>query len=378
MKQKMKHKKTLYGQQGTVLVIAVFIASVIIAIAVRFTSGFQLSVARTEQSIVNTQLQQFLYSIEDFSGWVLIEDAEADGADGNYIKNGVYASYDHLQERWATSIDVPIEAAKIEASLEDALSRFNLNQLQGRPLPYNVNGLFAERYTTAQQRFIRLLQTHPDGIDVPLAEEITQAVIDWVDADNTPTGQGGAENNYYESLDPSYRAANRFFISVTELRQVKGMTNEIYSYMEPLLIALPNAEGFNINTASLALIRSLNQPNVETPLTEQDAVMLVSNRPLMTVVDNDNDLDEPPLTEAYESVEDFLASNEASQVFGVDPIFWPSVNGLRTGSQYFILTAKVSMLDYQRSQISIIKRESTTDGAKSVKTKVIRRTREQL
>ncbi|MFT6102957.1 MAG: general secretion pathway protein K [Granulosicoccus sp.] len=378
MKQKMKQKKTLYGQQGTVLVIAVFIASVIIAIAARFTSGFQLSVARTEQSIVNAQLQQFLYSIEDFSSWVLIEDAEADDADGNYIKNGVYASYDHLQERWATSIDVPIDDAKIEASLEDALSRFNLNQLQGRPSPYSVNGLFVERYTTAQQRFIRLLQTHPDGIDVSLAEEIMQAVIDWVDPDSAPTGQGGAENNYYESLDPSYRAANRFFISVTELRQVKGITNEIYSYMEPLLIALPNAEGFNINTASLALIRSLNQPNVETPLTEQDAVMLVSNRPLMTVVGSTSDLDEPPLTEAYESVEDFLTSNEASQVFGGDPIFWPSVNGLRTGSEYFILTAKVSMLDYQRSQISIIKRESTTDSAKSVKTKVIRRTREQL
>ncbi|MFT5117005.1 MAG: general secretion pathway protein K [Kiritimatiellia bacterium] len=371
----MKQKKTLYGQQGTVLVIAVFIASVIIAIAARFTSGFQLSVARTEQSIVNTQLQQFLYSVEDFSGWLLIEDAQADSADGRYTINGVSASYDHLQEKWAVAIEAPIDDAKVEANLEDALSRFNLNQLQGRPSPYNANGLFVERYTTAQQRFIRLMQTHPDGIDASLAEEITQAVIDWVDADSTLTGQGGAENNYYEALDPSYRAANQFFISVTELRQVKGMTNEIYTYLEPFLIALPNTEGFNINTASLTLMRSINQQNVGTPLTEQDAEILMGNRPAAIVADDNNNLAEPPLTEAYESVEDFLTSNEASQIFGVEPTTWPSNNGLRTGSEYFILTAKVSMLDYQRSQISIIKREST---AESVKTTVIRRTREQL
>jgi general secretion pathway protein K len=371
----MKQKKTLQAQKGTVLVIAVFIASIIIAIAARFTSGFQLSVARTEQSIVNTQLQQFLYSIEDFAGWLLIEDAEADSADGRYTKNGIYASYDHLQEKWAAAIAAPIDDAKIEASLEDALSRFNLNQLQGRPSPYNANGLFVERYTTAQQRFIRLLQTHPDGIGTALAEEITQAVIDWVDADSTPTGQGGAENNFYESLDPAYRAANRYFVSVTELRQVKGMTNEIYTYLEPLLIALPNTEGFNINTAPIALMRSLNQQNVETPLTEQDVEMLISNRPAVTPVGDNGDQLEPLSTQAYESVEDFLTSNEASQIFDTNPTFWPSANGLRTGSEYFILTAKVSMLDYQRSQISIVKRESTADG---VKTKVIRRTREQL
>jgi general secretion pathway protein K len=241
-----------------------------------------------------------------------------------------------------------------------------------------------------------------------------------VDVDSTPTGQGGAENNYYASLDPSYRAANRFFVSVTELRQVKGMTNEMYDYLEPLLIALPNAEGFNINTASVALMRSLNQKNVATPLSEEDAEMLISNRSAVTVtviVDN-SDLPEPPIAEAvesvddlqdpemliinrsaviarggnsdlagpsliethesveaYESVEIFLTSNQASQIFGTDSAFLPSANGLRTGSEYFILTAKVSMLDYQRSQISIIKRESTAD---SVKIKVIRRTREQL
>jgi general secretion pathway protein K len=361
---KRKQRKKMQRQKGAVLIIAVFITSIIVAIAARFTGEFQLSVARTEHHIIHTQLQQFLYSVEDFAGWVLIEDAQTDTNNGRYAKNGIYGNYDHLQESWTKTLQAPIEEAVVEASLEDALSRFNLNQLQGRPAPYNAQGLFNERFTTAQQRFMRLLQTHPDGtVDSTLAESITQAVIDWVDVDSTITGQGGAEDAYYASLDPPYRPANRFFISVTELKQVKGMTNEIYDYLAPLLIALPNNQGFNINTASVALMRSLNQQNIEAPLSEEAATILMAGRP-----QNANET-------AYESANDFLESSEANQIFDTNPTFWPVANGLRTGSEFFILTAKVSLVGYEQQLTSIIKRVSTQTGVKTI---VLRRTREQL
>ena len=364
-------------QKGSVLVIAVFITSVIIAIAARFTGDFQLSVARAGNNIMGAQLQQYIYSVEAFASWVLEQDAEDDDSNGRYIVNGQRGSYDHLQEDWATVLRVPVDDATIVATLEDALSRFNLNQLQGRPAIYNPAGTFHERFTTPQQRFMRLVQTHPDGlVDTGLAQSITEAVIDWLDSDDNVTGLGGAENNYYTSLELPYRAANQRFISVTELRQIKGVSSEIYSYIAPLLVALPSDVGFNINTASVAVMRSLNQQNIEIPLSLSGAELLMSARPMdvdniqgggSTITINTN--------EAYTSVEDFLASDAAGRAFDIDPDFWPDANGLLTGSEFFILAADVTINDHQRRQESLLKREMTSAG---VKTKVLRRTRQQL
>ena len=356
--------QSMARQQGAVLIMAVFVVSVMVVIAARFTSDYQLSVARIEQSLVNTQIQQLTYSVESFAAWVLIQDAQSDIDNKRYKKNGVNGSYDHLKEEWTNSLQAPIDEASVDATLSDAMARFNINQLEGRPSSYKEQGTFSERFTTAQQRFIRLLQTHPDGeIDQETATHITQAVIDWLDSDDRTSSPGGAEENFYSSSDTPYRPANRRFVSVTELRQVKGMTTEIYNYLAPLLIALPNKEGFNLNTAPAALMRSLQQKDIATPLSDSDATILMGSRP----EDNNGT--------AYQSVEGFLESSEANQVFGVDRDLWPNVKGLRTGSEYFILTSSVTLLDYQQTLISIIKRETVDTG---VKTKVLRRTRDQL
>ncbi|EGG94627.1 General secretion pathway protein K [gamma proteobacterium IMCC1989] len=364
-------------QKGSVLLIAVFITSVIVAIAARFTGDFQLSVARAGHNIIGAQLQHYIYSVEEFASWMLEQDADDDNSNGRYVKNGQQGSYDHLEEEWMTELTVPVEDATITAQLTDALSRFNINQLQGRPTLYNPQGTFNERFTTGQQRFMRLLQTQPDNlVDTTLAQSITEAVIDWIDSDNTITGQGGAEDSYYSSLEAPLRTANQPFISVTELRQIKGMSNDIYNYLSPLLIALPSDVGFNVNTALVPVMRSLNQQNIETPLDETDVELLLSDRPIaQQIVRADEQDDVVDAREAFESTDEFLASDAISRAFDNDPDFWPDAEGLRTGSEYFILEVEVTINDYQRRQISLLKRELTSEG---VKTKVLRRTRQQL
>ncbi len=344
-------------QRGTVIIVVVFIVSVIAAIAIRLTGSFQLLFARADHAVAGSSLQQAVLSVEEVAAWTLDQDAEDDSNNGRYSSNGVEGSYDHLQEAWAAPLTAPIEEVAIEASMEDALSRFNLNQLQGRPSPYNPNGLLNERFTVAQQRFMRLLPTYPDEeMTVDEAMTITQAVIDWVDTDDALTGSGGAENGYYSSLEKPYRAANRFFSSVTELRQIKGITNLLYDYLEPLVIALPNTTGFNINTAPVAVMRTLNKQNIETPLSEEEALTLMSARPTT----------EDKTATAYQSVDDFLSSSEAGQVFDADPALWPVANGLRTGSQYFLLHTKADLSDYQSRQMSLLKRENTSTGIQSI------------
>jgi len=360
-------------QQGTVLIIALVVVALIVGIASRFTSNFQLTVARTEQGIVNNQLQQFLYSAESLASWVLIQDADQDNED----LSSSAGKDDNLKEDWATEIEYPFEEALISGKIEDALSRFNLNSLQKPPerVNFNPNGQFNERYSPAQQRFIRLLQTHPDEIvDTSLAKEITESIKDWLDADGAVTGSGGAEHAYYQSLATPYRIANQLFVNKTELRLVKGITKEIYEYIAPLVIALPDTEVvFNLNTAPIEIIRTINSNQEELPISEEEAQQLIASRPKPSS-STDDVLDTAVNEEiVYTDINAFLESADVEGVFSPAENLRPNGLGIKTGSEYFLLMAGVKLLSYERSQTSLLKREPSSTG---FTTKVIRRTRE--
>ena len=116
--------------------------------------------------------------------------------------------------------------------------------------------------------FIRLLQTiEVDGqpLDTATAIEITDAVVDWLDADSEPTGNGGAEQNYYDSLEEPYPIGNRPMISVSELALVKGVTPYIYARLLPLVTAISPDSKLNINTMVPGLERIFNAKEVLEP-----------------------------------------------------------------------------------------------------------------
>jgi type II secretory pathway component PulK len=59
-----------------------------------------------------------------------------------------------------------------------------------------------------------------------MTDEIANSIIDWIDGDDE-TRAGGAENDYYAGLSPSYRAKNGPLDSIDELLLVKGVTREL-------------------------------------------------------------------------------------------------------------------------------------------------------
>ena len=60
-----------------------------------------------------------------------------------------------------------------------------------------------------------------------MLEEIADAIIDWRDADDMPSG-AGVEGGYYEGLDFVYRARNGPFRTIRELLMVKDVTEELF------------------------------------------------------------------------------------------------------------------------------------------------------
>ena len=191
------------------------------------------------------QDQSLLYakSAEAFFSELLIQDSD----------NG--SSIDHLQENWAKPMPAfPVEDGFISGRLLDESGKFNLNNL------LKADGSVDD---SARRWFEKLLQR------VGLPAELSQAVIDWQDADDETTGAMGAESNYYQGLDPSYLASNTRFHQVEELKLVRGFEGKNYDLIAPYVTALPEATKININTAAPLLLASID-PKIDVKTVEQE------------------------------------------------------------------------------------------------------------
>ncbi|MBW9794589.1 general secretion pathway protein GspK, partial [Escherichia coli] len=74
------------------------------------------------------------------------------------------------------------------------------------------------------------------------------AIADYVDNDDIPRASG-AENEYYQTSNDPHTIGGRRIWSISELKQIKGMTLSLYQQISPLLCALPDDElKININT----------------------------------------------------------------------------------------------------------------------------------
>ena len=83
----------------------------------------------------------------------------------------------------------------------------------------NLNRLLSFELDETQTR--EMLMYLPD-----MTEEVADAILDWIDDDETLRPYG-AESDYYTSLDPPYEARNGAMESLDELLQVAGVTADL-------------------------------------------------------------------------------------------------------------------------------------------------------
>lgn len=148
---------------------------------------------------------------------------------------------DDLTEDWAKDLPpLAVEGGQVVGRIVDAQGKFNLNNLvrAGKPSPPDIGA------------FRHLLQSHD------LNPDLTDAVLDWIDADSD-AGAAGAEDIDYLQLKTPYRTANQPLQSVEELRLVRGFTREMVDKLRPLLTALPQPTATNINTADKKVLAAV-------------------------------------------------------------------------------------------------------------------------
>lgn len=229
-------------QTGVALVTAILLVAIATILATKLAWDNTVSMRRTETLLTREQARMFGMGAEGVAINVLSEDDPA---------------FDHAGENWAIVLP-PMEIGidevvmgTMQGRLHDAQGRFNLNNL----VP--VQG--AQPDANAKRQFESLVDT------LQLDTGIVDAVIDWIDEDTIPQGRG-AEDGSYTALDPPYRAANNYLLSVSELRAISNIDEESYQALLPHVTALPpgwcGSNGgitpVNINSASAAVIESLH------------------------------------------------------------------------------------------------------------------------
>ena len=234
----------IYSSQRGIALLTILVMVALATILAATIAKRQTNTAENTGYLMR-QDQSLLYakSAEAFFSELLIQDSD----------NG--SSIDHLQENWAKPMPAfPVEDGFVSGRLLDESGKFNLNNL------LKADGSVDD---SARRWFEKLLQR------VGLPAELSQAVIDWQDADDETTGAMGAESNYYQGLDPSYLASNTRFHQVEELKLVRGFEGKNYDLIAPYVTALPEATKINMNTAAPLLLASID-PKLDVKTLEQE------------------------------------------------------------------------------------------------------------
>ena len=223
-------------QRGVALITAILITALVSSVALNLAWDNALDMRRTMTLLYRDQAIQVALGAENWVQQILRDDlGESDT--------------DHLGEIWATELPgLPVESDAVQGelfgSVEDLQSRFNVNNL------IDENGEIDE---LALEQFQRLLQVL--GLDPRFAG----IAADWVDSNQEPGFPDGAEDTIYTSFVPTYRTPNLPLTSASELAALEGMDKESFDLLRPHIVALPGRTGINVNTATPAVLQSLDE-----------------------------------------------------------------------------------------------------------------------
>jgi len=172
-------------------------------------------------------------------------------------------NYDTLDEIWSRPVP-PIDLGEgtIHIVVEDEERKININRL----VLTNGNAIDEHRLPVFR-RLLEILEIDPSLAD---------AVVDWLDNDETPR-VGGAESTFYLSRKFPYKSKNDLFDTVEELRLVRGVTQEVFERIRPFITVYGSGK-INLNTAPKQILMALSAEVDGEEITESTADEIVVYR----------------------------------------------------------------------------------------------------
>ena len=287
-----KHLNPHENERGAVLLTTLLIMSVMAVLAIIMVEDILLAVKRTAHIQSEAQAEWYMDGASDYTEVFLEGALQIDDPSriNSRLREGVNGLF-------------PIEEGAISLSIRDSSNCLSL-----------------------------LLLTQEDGVDIlallfetlgwepPIARHHAARLRDWVDADEIPQAQNGAEDFFYLGLPKPHRAANTPFSNVFEMRALGLFEPREFAFLRPFICARkPDVPGSLVAPSQINLNTLTNE---QAPLLAvvlgsaehlQLAQELIANRPPAGWLDLDAFWSAPTL-------EEFDQSDAYSEILlGVEP-----------------------------------------------------------
>jgi general secretion pathway protein K len=234
----------LKDKRGVVLILVLSMVALFSAMIITFSSDEGLDIELAYNFHDSIQAQYIALAGVEAARVILVQDD---------------LSHDSLDEQWAefpvylATASTYLNGAQLTGAITDECSKFDLNSLA-----------LKDSYTELRkQQFQRLFTLQNIDITQEELDDLTNCIIDWLDTDSDIT-LGGAEDEYYMSLEPPYHSKNAPMDSVEEILLVKGMKSEYFFGTENYdglknYVTIGTGGKININTASEMVLKGISE-----------------------------------------------------------------------------------------------------------------------
>ena len=239
----MKNKKRPGGEKGIALVMVLWLMVLLVALA----SQFALSARTGLETVRNLKEDREAYFLAYAGIQMAIKEIVADSQYHFYTED--------RQLRLASALYDGDYSSRKEIALGDGLVSYSIRDESAK---LNLNRLAADE--SRLRFFLQVL--YPEGEE--WTDGVVDSILDWVDADDDHK-INGAESDYYQRLQPPYASKNGAFYTLSELKKVKGITDEIFAKLSRFLTVYP-ANSVNVNTATGEVLLAGGMPEDEVAL----------------------------------------------------------------------------------------------------------------
>ena len=209
----------LRNQKGIALIIVLWITTLLMLIASSFIYAMRTDVNIVANSLARARLEAAADAAVQRS---VFEMSKPQQLPGRWTTDGVAQSWSY-------------QGVAVEVGMTDESGKIDINTASDALL----RGLFLAQ-----------------GMKEEEAATVTDAILDWRDADSLKRLRGAEEADYL-AAGYSYKPANAAFQSTEELRLVMGMTPELFDKVAPLITIYSRQPGINAGIASRGVLRAL-------------------------------------------------------------------------------------------------------------------------
>lgn len=196
------------SQQGSTLVIVMWIAFGLVSLALYFGHANALELRSADHRAASIEADQAIQGAARYAGWVMT----------NLDNPGVMSDLEVAPTYRYQAEAVPVGEAKFWFIGRDA-NRLSTGLGTAERTQFKlVDEASKLNLNTATVEMLQLLPR--------MTPELAAAIVDWRD-ENEEISEGGAEEETYARFNPPYRCKNAAFESIEELRMVAGMTLQI-------------------------------------------------------------------------------------------------------------------------------------------------------